>query len=393
MGGANINAFLSYIKNTDRSLLRLLKQFKITEREGKIYLTVPEDAREKVEGFIRSKLGEKVVVVAEKEEKREGTGLSPRFTFENFVVGNGNRLAYEVARSVAENPGSLYNPFFLYGKVGLGKTHLLQAIGNYCLRRGLKVAYRSAGEFSEEVVESIKKGNISEFRERYRNVDVLLIDDVQLLSGKERTQMELFSIFNQLYMREAQIVFASDRHPRELRDISDRLVSRFEGGVVVEIDLDDVTKLEIIKRKLQELKVTVHENIIRTIMESTGPSVREIEGLIKTMKLRGPEAVRPLKKKTDIERVQEVVASHFGVKKEDLTGDSRSSRVSRARRIAMYLCRRVTDASLIEIARAFGRKDHTTVIHSIRKVEKERREDRKTDYILSFLERQLRTRF
>ncbi len=400
MGGATINTFLNYIKKRDRELLRILSHLKISEKGGRIFLTVPDPARrEEVERELKLRLGEgirdKVVVVSEDPNRQEDTipsGVNPRFTFENFVVGEGNRLAYEVARSVAENPGSVYNPFFLYGKVGLGKTHLLQAIGNYCAKRGYRVAYRPAAEFSEEMVDSLKSGRISEFRSRYRDVDVLLIDDVQFLSGKLRTQEEFFNIFNYLYIREKQIVLASDRHPRDLKDISDRLISRFEGGVVVEITLDEITKIEIVKRKLQELKISVQENIVKLIAESTGPSVREIEGVIRNIKLKGTDALRPRRRLSDLETVQEVVATYFGVGREEILGNGRSGRVAKARRFAMYLCRKITDASLIEIARAFGRKDHTTVIHSIRKVDEERRRDRKTDYILSFLERQLRGR-
>ncbi|MDQ7038445.1 MAG: chromosomal replication initiator protein DnaA [Aquificota bacterium] len=401
MGGMRINTFIDLVKNRDRTLLKILRHLKIAEKDGRIFLTVPDpDKREYVENLIRLKLGDSLageVVVVSEEKNRETspdlhTGLSRRFTFDNFIVGEGNRLAYEVAVAVSENPGSTYNPFFLYGRVGIGKTHLLQAIGNRCLDKGLKVAYRSAPEFSEEVVRYIKEGRISEFRNMYREVDVLLIDDVQFLSGKERTQMELFNLFNHLYMKDSQIVLASDRHPRELKDISDRLISRFEGGVVVEITLDEMTKIEIVRKKLQELKLTVQENIVRLIMESTGPSVREIEGAIKTLKLGGSGALKPKRGRTDLDTVQETVATYFGISREEILGNSRSGRVARARRFAMYLCRKVTGASLIEIARSFGRKDHTTVIHSIRKVEEERRKDRKTDYILSFLERQLRER-
>jgi chromosomal replication initiator protein len=400
MGGNRINAFLNYIKNTDRSLLRILRHLKVSEKEGKVFLTVPDpEERDYVERVLRSRLGEefrdKVVVVAEvRSGKGEEvpSGINPRFTFDNFVVGDGNRLAYEVARTVAENPGTLYNPFFLYGKVGIGKTHLLQAIGNYCASKGWRVVYRPAADFSEEMVDYLKRGKIHEFRNRYKEVDVLLLDDVQFLSGKVRTQEELFNIFNHLYMRERQIVLASDRRPKDLKDISDRLISRFEGGVVVEINLDEITKLEIVKRKLQELKITVQENIVQLIVESAGSNVREIEGALKTFKLGGQEALKLTRKPTDLDLVQEMVASYFGVRKEELVGNSRSGRAARARRFAMYLCRKVTGASLIEIARSFGRKDHTTVIHSIKKVEEERRRDRKTNYILSFLETQIRDR-
>lgn len=398
MEGVKIRAFISRLEKIDRSLLTLLTRFRIEERGGKIrLLTEDPSAVDRMRTFLstlhREALGD-VELVLEEEEGREGPapdriveGLSSRYSFENFVVGEGNRLAYEVSLSVARNPGGLYNPLFLYGKVGLGKTHLLQAIGNFCASRGMSVVYRSATDFSEEMVEHIKGGRIREFRERYRSVDLLLLDDVQFLSGKSRTQDEFFNIFNYMYLREKQIVLASDRHPRELRDVSDRLVSRFEGGVVVEISLDELTKLEIIRKKLEELKLEVQDRIVELLMRSTSDNVREIEGAVRGVKLKGASYLRDRgEKKGDLEKVVAHVALHFGLRVEDLMGDSRSRRINRARQIAMYLCRKLTASSLTEIARVLNRRDHSTVLHGIRRIEQERRRDRKLNHILSFLE-------
>ncbi len=403
MEGVNIKTFLAYVEKVDRTLLTLLRNFRLEERNGKVLLiTENPSMKEKMETLISEKIdngflkGVEVLLEREEEYLTEGKEsvksecLNKRFSFDNFVVGEGNRLAYEVAREVAENPGTIYNPLFIYGGVGLGKTHLLQAIGNYSCSRGRVVIYKSASDFSEEMVDYLKAGKIKEFRNRYRNVDVLLLDDVQFLSGKERTQIEFFNIFNFMYLNEKQIVLASDRHPKELRDVSDRLVSRFEGGVVIEICLDEITKLEIIKRKLQELKIEVREKIVESLMEQTANNVRDIEGTIRSIKLKGFEHLKESKvKANDLEKIKIHVALHFGLKVEDLLGSRRSRKINRARHIAMYLCRKLTDASLIEIARAFNRRDHSTVIHGIKKIEEERKKDRKLNYILSFLEKHI----
>ncbi len=401
MEGLNVKTFLTLLERTDRSLLKFLTHFRISEKNGKLILTTENpELKCRMEDLLSEKLGDEfpksVEVILEKDEistEGESEGLNKRFSFENFVVGEGNRLAYEVAKEVAQNPGRIYNPLFIYGGVGLGKTHLLQAVGNYCNKKGLRVIYRSANDFSEEMVEAIKTGKVSDFRNKYRKVDVLLLDDVQFLSGKERTQIEFFNVFNFMYLNEKQIVLASDRHPKELKDVSDRLISRFEGGLVVEICLDEMTKLEIIKRKLQELKIEVQEKIIESLMEQTSNNVRDIEGTIRGIKLRGIEHLRRSKVRTnELEKIKVHTALHFGLDVELLLGNTRSKKVNRVRQIAMYLCRRLTDASLIDIARAFNRKDHSTVIHSIKKIEKERRKDRKLNYIISFLEKNISER-
>lgn len=403
MEGVNIKTFLAHLERIDRSLLALMSKFRMEEKEGRIFLyTEDKTLKETVERFLKERFGDgfkdRVLVrleglEAEKaQEKREteSEGLNKRYSFSNFIVGEGNRLAYEVAYEVAQNPGKIYNPLFIYGGVGLGKTHLLQAIGNACAERGYRVVYKSANDFSEDMVEAIKVGKVKEFRNTYRNIDLLLLDDVQFLSGKNRTQIEFFNIFNHMFLNEKQIVLASDRHPKELKDISDRLISRFEGGVVVEVCMDELTKLEIIKRKLCELKIEVQDRIVESLMKHTSDNVRDIEGTLRGIKLKG---VEHLKKNTvsssSLEKIKLYTAVHFGIKPEELVGSSRSRKVNRARHIAFYLCRKLTDASLIEIARAFNRSDHSTVIYGIKKIEEERRKDRKLNYIISFLEKHI----
>ncbi len=403
MEGVTIKSFLAQIERLDRSLLTLLSKFRLEERGRKLYLFTEDPAlKAELEGVLArlssNGLFSGVVVELENQEgeikqETKTEGLSAKYSFENFVVGEGNRLAYEVSLEVADNPGKVYNPLFLYGGVGLGKTHLLQAIGNRCASRGMRVVYRSANDFSEEMVESLKSGKIKEFRAKYREVDLLLLDDVQFLSGKERTQIELFNVFNQMFLSDRQIVFASDRHPRELRDISDRLISRFEGGVVVEICMDEITKLEIIKRKLQELRLEVQDRIVEALMEQTADNVRDIEGTIRGLKLRGVEHLKKKKAgSNELEKIKIYTALHFGVSVEELLGNKRSKKLSRARQIAFYLCRKLTDASLIEIARAFNRKDHSTVIYAIKKIEEDRKKDRKLNYIVGFLEKHIADR-
>ena len=402
MGGATINKFLTLAEMRDRRILTLLRYFSLEESSEKLILKTSDPRHcETLKKLIIEKLGEvsgQVMVVLEnssgkgpsptgKREKSVPSGLNSRYSFENFVVGDANRTAYQVALDVAESPGKIYNPFFLYGQVGLGKTHLLQAIGNYCVKRGLNVMYASANDFSEEMVDALKRGRIRDFRNRYRAMDVLIIDDIQFLSGKTRTQIEFFNIFNHMYLNEKQIVLASDRHPRELRDVSDRLISRFEGGIIVEIELDRETKVEIIRQKLRELNLDLEEDSVRSLANSTKDNVREIEGLLKFIKVSGRLEIRALPSSNgQFERIMDLVCAQFGVEKSDLVGRGGSRRINRARHVAMYLCRKLTDASLIEIARGFGRKDHSTVIYGIKRIEKEREKDRKFRLLMDFLE-------
>ena len=404
MEGHKINHFLSLVEERERGALQILKHFQIQEQGDKILLlTTSEEHGRAVMTLLGERLKElsgKVHVVvragangngkAKPEIKTFSEGLSGRYTFENFIVGEGNRVAYDVAVSVAKEPGNAFNPFFIYGGVGLGKTHLLHAIGNLCHSKGLRVIYKSANDFSEEMVNNMKEGTISQFRDKYRNTDVLLLDDIQFLSGKGRTQVEFFNIFNFMYLREKQIILASDRHPRDLKDVSERLISRFEGGVVVEIEIDQDTKERIIYSKLKENSLEISPRVVEEILARTGNNVREIEGAIRTLKMGG-RLTQPKKIKacSDFSLIMEAVASYFGYEVSDLLKNRGSRRISKAKYLAMFLCRKLTGASLIEIARAFNKRDHSTVIYGIRKVEEEIRRDRKFAYAVDFLEKKV----
>lgn len=392
-----LQAIIKALENADSFAREFLKKFRIDEKEGKVVFVAPnKEYKEWLETLLltleENWIKEKVEILQKEESESPNTQviedfLNPNYSFENFIVGEGNRFAYEIAKEVLENPGYLYNPVFIYGSVGTGKTHLLQAIGNEAKKRGYRVIYSSANDFAEEMVSFLKEGRINEFRNKYKSVDMLLLDDVQFLSGKERTQIEFFNIFNTLYLLGKQIVLASDRHPQQLKGVSDRLVSRFEGGILVEIELDPSTKLKIIKEKLKAFGVEPKKEIVEYLLHNT-KNVREIEGKIKLIKLRGFEKLPERKEKNSLEKILEFVANYYALSVEDLLSDKKNKKITEAKQIAMYLCRRVCSASLIEIARVFKKKDHTTVIHAIRKVEEKKAKDRKFKHLISFLEKQ-----
>ncbi|WP_461832675.1 chromosomal replication initiator protein DnaA [Aquifex sp.] len=390
-----LGELIKKIESIDEYAEEFLKKFEI-KKEGNLFVFVAPNEEYKswlytiVENFLEEEYRKAVRIENKEERKREEIRdfLNPRYTFDNFIVGKGNRFAYEVVKEALENLGYLYNPVFIYGSVGTGKTHLLQAIGNEAKKRGYRVIYSSANDFADEMVNYLREGRINEFRNKYKSVDLLLLDDVQFLSGKERTQLEFFHIFNTLYILEKQIILASDRHPQKLNGVSDRLVSRFEGGILVEIELDTETKLKIIKEKLKEFGLEPKGEVVKYLLENT-KNVREIEGRIKLIKLKGLNAVPEKKEeKSKVEKIIEFVANYYALKAEELLSEKRSKRISEAKHVAMYLCRKVCMASLIEIARAFKRKDHTTVIHAIRKVEERKKRDRKFRHLLAFLEKQ-----
>ena len=392
-----LQAIIKALENADSFAREFLKKFRIDERNGKVVFVAPnKEYKEWLETLLltleESWIKERVEILQKEESESPKTQvvedfLNPNYSFENFIVGEGNRFAYEIAKEVLENPGYLYNPVFIYGSVGTGKTHLLQAIGNEAKKRGYRVIYSSANDFAEEMVSFLKEGRINEFRNKYKSVDMLLLDDVQFLSGKERTQIEFFNIFNTLYLLGKQIVLASDRHPQQLKGVSDRLVSRFEGGILVEIELDPSTKLKIIREKLKAFGVEPKKEIVEYLLHNT-KNVREIEGKIKLIKLRGFEKLPERKEKNSLEKILEFVANYYALSVEDLLSDKKNKKITEAKQIAMYLCRKVCSASLIEIARVFKKKDHTTVIHAIRKVEEKKAQDRKFKHLVSFLEKQ-----
>jgi chromosomal replication initiator protein len=320
-------------------------------------------------------------------EKEPGL-LSPRYSFDTFIVGPSNQFAHAACRAVAEAPSRSYNPLFIYGGVGLGKTHLMHAIGHYVATHltNLKLTYISSERFMNEMVNAIRYDRILDFRERYRSVDVLLVDDVQFLAGKEGTQTEFFHTFNALYDSQKQIVISSDCPPHEIPQLEERLRSRFEWGLIADIQSPDLeTKTAILKRKAESEGISIPDNVALYIAGKIKSNIRELEGslirLIAYASLTRSEITLPLAqdvlrnvlqnddRAVTIEIVQKAVADHYSLKVTELKSKNNSKSVALPRQIAMYLCKALTNASLPEIGKSFGGKHHSTVIHSIRKIE------------------------
>src|SRR4051812_11830737 len=321
-------------------------------------------------------------------------GLNPRYTFDTFIVGSSNQFAHAACRAVAEAPSRSYNPLFIYGGVGLGKTHLMHAIGHYALNhlKTLKLTYISSERFMNEMINGVRYDRVLDFRERYRSVDVLLVDDIQFLAGKEGTQTEFFHTFNALYDSQKQIVISSDRPPHEIPQLEERLRSRFEWGLIADIQSPDLeTKTAILKRKAETEGVHLPDNVALYIAGKIKSNIRELEGslirLIAYASLTRSEITLPLAqdvlrnvlqnddRAVTIEIVQKAVADHYSLKVAELKSKNNSKSVAMPRQIAMYLCKNLTNASLPEIGKSFGGKHHSTVIHSIRKVEDLRKKD------------------
>ena len=333
-------------------------------------------------------------------------GLNTRYTFDTFIVGPSNQFAHAACRAVAEAPSRSYNPLFIYGGVGLGKTHLMHAIGQYLLEHnaGLKLTYISSERFMNEMINALRYDRILDFRERYRSVDVLLVDDIQFVSGKEGTQTEFFHTFNALYDAQKQIVLSSDHPPHEIPALEERLRSRFEWGLIADIQPPDIeTRVAILKRKAEAEAVPLPDGVAMYIAGRIRSNIRELEGslirLIAYASLTGREISLELTrevlknvidqdtKAVTIETIQRFVADHYQLKVGELKSRNNSKSVAMPRQIAMYLCKNLTHASLPEIGRSFGGKHHSTVIHSIKKVEELRK--RETDFnslISNFLE-------
>jgi len=321
--------------------------------------------------------------------------LNPRYQFDSFVPGSGNQFAHAAAQAVAERPGKTYNPLFIYGGVGLGKTHLMQAIGHMVKLRNpmASVSYVSGEKFTNDMISSVRNDKMTGFRDRYRTVDVLLVDDVQFLAQKERTQEEFFHTFNALHESGKQIVLAADRSPKELQDVDDRLRSRFEMGLVVDIQPPDLeTKVAILIRKAELEQTVLPMEVALFIAGNVRTNVRELEGaltrLIAWCSMHGVEITLPtaqqcLKqfidtqvRKVTIEAIQRATAESFGMRVAELKQKNNARQIVVPRQIAMYLCKQLTEASLPEIGRQFGGKHHTTVMHSIAKIDEQRRHDK-----------------
>ncbi|HJE27478.1 chromosomal replication initiator protein DnaA [Limosilactobacillus pontis] len=316
------------------------------------------------------------------------TPLNPHYNFNTFVVGEGNKMAHAAAYAVAESPGGLYNPLFIYGGVGLGKTHLMEAIGNHMLQANpkAKVKYITSEEFTNDFINSIQSNSMEKFREEYRNLDLLLIDDIQFLATKEGTQLEFFYTFNALHDRKKQIVMTSDRIPNEIPELQDRLVSRFRWGLPVEITPPDLeTRIAILRSKVEEDHIQIGNDTLNYIAGQIDTNIRELEGALNQVQafanLSGEpitphlasQALKGLRQKQQttisIAEIQKQVASFYNITQSDILGKKRVKQIVVPRQIAMYLSRELTDFSLPKIGNEFGGKDHTTVLHAIDKIE------------------------
>jgi len=331
-------------------------------------------------------------------------GLKPRYTFDSFVVGPSNQFAHAACRAVAESPARSYNPLFIYGDVGLGKTHLMHAIGHYIARhtRNLRLTYVSSERFMNEMINALRYERILDFRERYRNVDVLLVDDVQFLSGKESTQTEFFHTFNALFDSTKQIVISSDCPPHQINSLEERLRSRFEWGLIADIQPPDLeTKVAILKKKADAEAVPLPDNVAIYIAGKIKSNVRELEGslirLVAYASMKGSEITLSLaqhvlrnvlvndERVITIEIIQKFVADYFKLKVHELKSRNNSKSIALPRQIAMYMCKALTRASLPEIGRAFEGKHHSTVIHSIQKIEGLRQKDPEFNRLITTL--------
>ena len=316
--------------------------------------------------------------------------LNPKYTFDSFVVGNSNRFAHAAALAVAEAPAIAYNPLFIYGGVGLGKTHLMQAIANEILvnNRNANILYVTSEKFTNQLINAIKDGKNELFRNKYRNIDVLLIDDIQFIAGKERIQEEFFHTFNTLHENGKQIIISSDKPPKDIKLLEDRLKSRFEWGLIADISNPDYeTRLAILRKKAQLDNIIIDDEILSDIATKIDSNIRELEGILNKLIANASltncqitiemaeKAINDVVTKKDkvlsLELIQETIAKYFNITVEELKGVKRSNDVTFPRQIAMYLCRNVAQLPLTKIGEGFGKRDHTTVIHACNKIEKE----------------------
>ncbi len=321
----------------------------------------------------------------------EKSNLNPKYTFDTFVVGGNNNFAHAASLAVAESPGEMYNPLFIYGGVGLGKTHLMHSIAHFILERNpqTKVLYVTSESFTNELIEAIRNGNntaMTKFREKYRNIDVLLIDDIQFIIGKESTQEEFFHTFNDLHGSKKQIIISSDKPPKEIQTLEGRLRSRFEWGLIADISSPDYETRMALLRKKEELDgYTIDDEVIKYIATNIKSNIRELEGALNKLMAfsnlekreitvaLAEEALKDIispddKKEITPELIIDIVAEHFHIKPEDIKGNKRNSEIVHPRQIAMYLCREMTNTPLKGIGAIMGKKDHTTIIHGCKNI-------------------------
>ena len=336
-------------------------------------------------------------------ENYSNSFLNPKYTFDNFVIGNNNKFAQAAACAVAESPATAYNPLFIYGGVGLGKTHLMHAIGNKIIQNNpnTKILYVTSEQFMNELINSIKDVNYKNelFRNKYRNIDVLLIDDIQFIAGKRMGQEEFFHTFNTLHQNGKQIIISSDKPPRDIPLLEERLKSRFEWGILADISMPDYeTRLAILRKKVQTDKIIIDDYILSVIATKIDSNIRELEGALNkivayaalthsqiTIEIAEKainDIVLQKEKVISADYIQEVVSKYFNIDKKDLISSKRSNDIAYPRQIAMYLCRTVGQMSLPKIGADFGNRDHTTVMHAVTKIEKELKEKTNTRLIV-----------
>lgn len=340
------------------------------------------------------------------------SSLNPNYTFDTFVVGNNNKLAHAASLAVAESPGDVYNPLFLYGGVGLGKTHLMHSIAHFIQSNNpaLKILYVSSETFTNELIEAIRNGNntaMTKFREKYRNIDVLLIDDIQFIIGKESTQEEFFHTFNELYLAKKQIVISSDKPPKDMETLEERIRSRFECGLTADIGSPDYeTRMAILRRKEETDNFHLDDEILNYIATNIKSNIRELEGALNkllaysnlentdiTMEVAVKELqniISPDKpREITAQLIIDVVCEHFHIAPEQMISKSRSNEIAKPRQIAMYLCKNMTDISLDSIGSALGGRDHSTIIHGIKKIEEETSSNEHTANLINTIKKKI----
>ena len=336
-------------------------------------------------------------------ENYNNSFLNPKYTFDNFVIGNNNKFAQAAAFAVSESPATAYNPLFIYGGVGLGKTHLMHAIGNKIMKNNpnTKILYVTSEQFINELINSIKDANYKNelFRSKYRNIDVLLIDDIQFIAGKKMGQEEFFHTFNTLHQNGKQIIISSDKPPRDIPLLEERLKSRFEWGILADISMPDYeTRLAILRKKVQSDNIIIDDYILSVIATKIDSNIRELEGALNKIIAYASLTHSPItieiaeksindivlqqEKVISADYIQEVVAKYFNIDKKDLISTKKSNDIAHPRQIAMYLCRTVAGMSLPKIGAEFGNRDHTTVMHAVNKIEKEIKEKSNTKLIV-----------
>ena len=345
------------------------------------------------------------------QKKYQKTFLNPKYTFTNFVVGDSNRFAHAACAAVAQSPAKSYNPLFVYGGVGLGKTHLMHAIGNYIINKNsihsINITYISSEKFTNELINAIRDDATESFREKYRNYDILLIDDIQFLAGKERTQEEFFHTFNTLYNNGKQIVITSDRPPKEITNLENRLISRFEWGLITDIQRPDLeTRIAILQKKAQNCQLDISDEIINYIANKIPSNIRQLEGALNKLNAYATltqtqvdftlakqilkDFIPIEEKEISIQMIQKYISTYFNIKPSVLLYKKRSKNIVKARHIAMYLSRELTNDSLPMIGNSFGGKDHTTVIHSCNKIKQQIKEDQQIKYLIDQLAHRIR---